>query len=80
MEDLGKVESGREHEVVEQKYGRLWSWQRYLDNISVEFFSWFSIGSTLQVSTLFLITLMEVSSLEDANILRSFWLSISLVV
>ena len=71
-EDLGRVESGREHEVVEQEDGTLWSWQGSLDSISVKFFSWYSIDSTLKVSTLFLITLMKVSSLEGAIVLRSF--------
>ena len=63
-EDLRKVESRREHGVVEQEDRTLWSWQGSLDNISVD--------STLEVSTLFLITLMKVLSLEVVTILRSF--------
>ena len=48
-EDLGRVESGSEHGVVEQEDGRLWSWQGSLDSISMKFFSWSSIGSMVQV-------------------------------
>ena len=69
-EDLGRIESGGEHGVVEQEDGRIWSWQVSLDKISVKFLSWFSVGSTLEVTKLFLITLTEVSSLEGAIILK----------
>ena len=71
-EYLGRVESGSEHEVVEQEDGRFWSWQGSLDNISVEFFTWFSIGSILEVTKPFLITLIEVSSLERESVVSLF--------
>lgn len=74
--DLGRVESRSEHGVVEQEDEILWSWQGSLDNISIESFSWFSIVSTLEVTTPLLITLMEVSNLESTSVVKLFWLSI----
>ena len=35
LEDLGRVECGSEHGVVEQEDGRFWSWQGSLDSISI---------------------------------------------
>ena len=78
--ELGRVEIGNEHGVVEQEDGRIWSWKRSLDSISMEFFSLFSIGLTLEVIAPFLITLMELSSLEGTSVVRLFLLSISSVV
>ena len=43
----------------------------------MKFFLWFSIGSTLEVTTPFWTTLMEASSFESASVLRSFGFSIS---
>ena len=70
-EDLGRVESGSKHGVAE-KDRRLWFWQGSLDSISIKIFSWFSIGSTLEVTTSFLMTLIDVSSLESACVVRLY--------